>query len=82
MCTPVENSAYKSNVTLRKIPTFHLISWCGNFEKNAKLCIYKFQHQESRRNFGILRSVKVKSTPVINNAHWVNVNSMLTKTLR
>ena len=60
-------------LTLRKIPWFHLISWCGNFvERNSfrivsgdspetmwKLCLStKFSHQEIRWNYGILRSVR------------------------
>ena len=61
--------------TLRKIPLFHLISWCGNFvEKHSflivsgespktkrKLCpSAKFQHQEIRWNYGILHSESKK----------------------
>ena len=60
------------NITLHKIPQFHLISWCGNFverhsfrivsgdspEAVRKLCLStNFPHQEIRRNCGILCSV-------------------------
>ena len=59
-------------VTLRKIPKFHLIYWCGNFverhsfhrvsskspETLQKLCLStKFLHQKIRWNLDILRSV-------------------------
>ena len=58
-------------VTLRKVPKFCLISWCGNLmeshnfrkvsgespETLRKLCAStKFSHQEIRQIFGILRS--------------------------
>ena len=60
---------FDSMISLRKIPYFHLISWCGNFVKIAqnygespetmrKICLStKFPHQEIRRNYGILCSV-------------------------
>ena len=58
-----ENDAlYLTHIqTLRKSLKFHLIPWCGNFaempETPRKLCISKkFQHQEIRWNFDILRS--------------------------
>ena len=56
---------------LRKIPKFHLFSWCGNFVKRYSFCRVladtpkpmwklslstKFPHQETRCNFGILQS--------------------------
>ena len=59
-------------IVLRKIPKFHLISWCENFVKRhsfsivssdspetmRKRCLStKFSHQEIRWNYGILRSV-------------------------
>ena len=58
-------------VSLRRIPQFHLKSWCGNFverhsfrivsdvspETIRKLCLsIKFPHQEIRWNYDILRS--------------------------
>ena len=57
--------------TLRKIPQFQLISWCGNFAERhsfhivsgdslktmRKLCLSaKFSHQKIRLNYGIFRN--------------------------
>ena len=65
---------WTKKLALRKIPYFHLISWCGNFmerhsfrivsgdspETMRKLCLStKFPHQEIRWNYGILRSVEL-----------------------
>ena len=62
----------RSHITLRKLPWFHLISWCGNFverhsfyivlgespETMRKLCLFtKFPHQEISWSYGIFRSV-------------------------
>ena len=62
---------YHSIFTLRKIPQFHLNSWCGNYVKRHSFCIVsgdwsettqklclstKFSHQEIRWNYGNLRS--------------------------
>ena len=61
------------SLPLRKIPWFHLISWCGNFverhsfhiilgdspETMRKLCLSaKFSNQEIRWNYSILRNVR------------------------
>ena len=64
---------------LPKIAKFHLIFSCGNFVKRhsflnvsgdlQKLCIStKFQHQEIRWNYGILRSDRVLSTFLVNSS--------------
>ena len=60
-----------SQETLRKIPKFHLISWCGNFVETHSFCKIlsespetlgklkvptKFPHQKIRWNFGISHS--------------------------
>ena len=63
---------HSKDISLRKIPYFYLISWCGSFverhsfhivssnlpETMWKLCLStKFPHQEIKWNYGILHSV-------------------------
>ena len=63
-------------LSLRKIPSFHLISWCGNFvEKKQFLHIAetmqklflstKFSHQQIKGNYSIFRSVSLFLLPFI-----------------
>ena len=46
-----------AEMSLRKIPYFHLISWCGNFARNYVETVPFHKIEEVRRNCSIFRSV-------------------------
>ena len=78
--------------TLRKIPWFHLISWCEKFmERHSfriisgdspktmrKLCLStKFPHQEIRWNYGILCSGNEKCYTIKSKATLIDLNKIV-----